>query len=416
MFQNVGADAYKEGLENTILLDNHFSNPHRKYKTIHVAGTNGKGSCSHTIAAILQQQGYKVGLYTSPHLVDFRERIRVNGEMIPEKNVCDFISEIRNTFGQDIAAKKIGFSFFELTTALAFNYFADENVDIAVVEVGLGGRLDCTNIISPILSVITNISLDHTQFLGNTLSQIAKEKAGIIKSFTPIVIGETTPETKKVFVATAKEHNAPIYFAEDYPIELDEIPPIIELGGSYQTKNTHTVITAIKALANAGIPLTTNAINYGFANVCKLTGLRGRWEKLGSNPLVICDTGHNIGGWQYLVKQISETECDVIRMVLGFVNDKDINGIMQLTQSVLSNKTGKRKVQFYFTQASVKRALPADKLSDIARQYGLEGLSFPTVSDAYSQAVADSAKEDFIYIGGSTFVVADLLNIQTTRT
>lgn len=416
MFQNVGVDAYKEGLANTILLDNYFGNPHTKYKTIHVAGTNGKGSCSHTIAAILQQQGYKVGLYTSPHLVDFRERIRVNGEMIPEKNVCDFINEIRNTFGEDITAKKIGFSFFELATALAFKYFADENVDIAVVEVGLGGRLDCTNIISPILSVITNISLDHTQFLGNTLSKIAKEKAGIIKSYTPVVIGETTPETKEIFVATATEHNAPIYFAEDYPIESDDMPPMVELGGNYQTKNTRTIITAIKVLENIGIPLTTNAINYGFANVCKLTGLRGRWEKLGGSPLIICDTGHNIGGWQYLVQQIAEIKCDVIRMVLGFVNDKDINGIMQLIQSTLINKIGGNKVQFYFTQASVRRALSADKLSDIAQQYGLKGSSFSTVADAYFQAIADSAKEDFIYIGGSTFIVADLLKTQTPRT
>lgn len=416
LFQNVGADAYKEGLANTILLDNHFGNPHTRYKTIHIAGTNGKGSCSHTIAAILQQQGYKTGLYTSPHLVDFRERIRVNGEMIPKEYVCNFVEEICDVFGEDIDAKKLNFSFFELATALAFKYFADENVDIAVVEVGLGGRLDCTNIISPILSIVTNISFDHTQFLGNTLAKIAKEKAGIIKPSIPIVVGETTPDTKDVFIATAEENNAPIYFAEEHHIGLEDMPGRIELQGNYQTKNTRTIVTTLKVLTDTGIHLTDDAIKSGFANVCKLTGLRGRWEQLNANPLVICDTGHNIGGWQYLIEQIANIDCKTTRLILGFVNDKDITGIMQLIHSRLNNKMAEDKVQFYFTQASVKRALSADKLSYIARQNGLIGSSFPTVSDAYSQAIADSAKEDFIYIGGSTFVVADLLNIQTTRT
>lgn len=299
LFQNIGADAYKDGLSNTYLLDRHFNHPHRNYKTIHVAGTNGKGSCSHTIAAYLQCRGYKVGLYTSPHLIDFRERIRLNGRQIDEQSVIDFVEEIQATYGKDIEEKRLGFSFFELATAMAFKHFSDERVDFAVIEVGLGGRLDCTNIISPILSIITNISFDHTQFLGNTLEKIAAEKAGIIKKNTPVVVGETLPETKSVFQKKAKEMDAPIYFAEDY--DCDEIVATLnpQLKGYCQEKNTKTILRAIEEISPALSQEKgeiegekRDVLMKVFAEVCNLTGLMGRWQKIQEKPLVICDTGH----------------------------------------------------------------------------------------------------------------------------
>ena len=299
MFQQVGSSAYKEGLENTLALDEHFGHPHRNFRTIHVAGTNGKGSCSHTLAAILQEAGYRTGLYTSPHLVDFRERIRVNGQPIPEEYVIRFVEEERSFF------EPLSPSFFELTTAMAFRYFADQKVDVAIIEVGLGGRLDCTNIIRPDLCIITNISFDHTQFLGSTLAQIASEKAGIIKQGIPVVIGETTPETRPVFAEKAQAVQAPICFAEDHvPEEYSDMD--YELKGLYQEKNRRTLLTALPLLKKAGYHLSEQAIRNGFAHVCELTGLMGRWQKLQDAPPLICDTGHNVGGITYIAEQLKQ--------------------------------------------------------------------------------------------------------------
>ena len=404
LFQNIGAGAYKEGLSNTFLLDNHFGNPHKKYKTIHVAGTNGKGSCSHTIAAILQSAGYKVGLYTSPHLIDFKERIRINGKPVDEEFVVRFVEEIRTTYGKDIDEGKLGFSFFELATSMAFKYFADEGIDIAVVEVGLGGRLDCTNIISPILSVITNISFDHTQFLGSTLEQIAAEKAGIVKQGVPVVIGETTKETKNVFLNKAKEMDAPIFFAEENDFNIELYP---QLRGYCQEKNTKTILTAMSQLRMAN----EDNIKEGFSHVCELTGLMGRWQKVHDKPLVVCDTGHNVGGWQYLAKQIAETPCRQRHIIVGFVNDKDISGILNLIKSTILDTGIEASTTFYFTQASVQRALPAEELQRIAQKYNLIGNTFPTVEEAYLAATSTAADDDFIYVGGSNFIVADLLTL-----
>ncbi|MBQ9641300.1 MAG: bifunctional folylpolyglutamate synthase/dihydrofolate synthase [Bacteroidaceae bacterium] len=415
LFQNVGKAAYKEGLANTFALDEHFGHPHRRYKTIHVAGTNGKGSTSHTLAAILQSAGYKVGLYTSPHLVDFRERIRVNGEMVSEQFVVDFVAENRNFF------EPLYPSFFELTTAMAFLYFAEMQVDVAVVEVGLGGRLDCTNIIKPELSVITNISFDHVQFLGNTLAQIAGEKAGIIKPDVPVVIGEAVEETRPVFEAKAHEVNTQISFAEDAPEVLDysfnkekEIYYLTksygelfgELCGACQAKNTNTILTAVNILKeSSAFQINIENIRQGFAHVCELTGLMGRWQAIQTSPMTVCDTGHNTGGFQYIAQQLAQQPCQQMRIVMGMVNDKDINGVLAMlpTQAV-----------YYFTQASVKRALPAEEVERLASAHGLQGKCYPTVAKAYQAANHDAGKDDFIYIGGSSYVVADLLTFLQT--
>lgn len=393
IFQQVGGSAYKEGLENTLALDEHFGHPHRKFRTIHVAGTNGKGSCSHTIAAILQEAGYSVGLYTSPHLVDFRERIRVNGQPIPEEYVIRFVEEERCFF------EPLHPSFFELTTAMAFRYFADVKIDVAVIEVGLGGRLDCTNIIHPDLCIITNISLDHTQFLGNTLPQIAREKAGIIKSGIPVVIGETTPETKSVFQKRAGEVNAPIYFAEENGRE--DYPGIeYELKGLYQKKNSRTILTALPLLKEAGYRLDEQSVRRGFAHVTELTGLMGRWQKLQDYPTLICDTGHNVGGITYIVEQLKQQAFHNLHIIIGMVNDKDIQGVLALLPE---------DAIYYFTQASVKRALPANDLQKLAESAGLKGNCYPDVPSAVRAAQEKSLPEDFIFVGGSSFIVADLL-------
>ncbi|MCF0255929.1 bifunctional folylpolyglutamate synthase/dihydrofolate synthase [Bacteroides heparinolyticus] len=393
MFQQVGGSAYKEGLENTLALDEHFGHPHRKFRTIHVAGTNGKGSCSHTIAAILQEAGYSVGLYTSPHLVDFRERVRVNGQPIPEEYVIRFVEEERCFF------EPLHPSFFELTTAMAFRYFADVEIDVAVIEVGLGGRLDCTNIIHPDLCIITNISLDHTQFLGNTLPQIAREKAGIIKSGIPVVIGETTPETKSVFQKRAGEVNAPIYFAEENGRE--DYPGIeYELKGLYQKKNSRTILTALPLLKEAGYRLDEQSVRRGFAHVTELTGLMGRWQKLQNHPTLICDTGHNVGGITYIVEQLKQQAFHNLHIIIGMVNDKDIQGVLALLPE---------DAIYYFTQASVKRALPANDLQKLAESAGLKGNCYPDVPSAVRAAQEKSLPEDFIFVGGSSFIVADLL-------
>ncbi|MBO4597768.1 MAG: bifunctional folylpolyglutamate synthase/dihydrofolate synthase [Bacteroidaceae bacterium] len=410
LFQNIGAGAYKEGLSNTKVLDEHFAHPHLSFKTIHVAGTNGKGSCSHTMASILQKAGYKVGLYTSPHLVDFRERIRVNGKPISEQYVIDFVEREKAFF------EPLHPSFFELTTALAFKFFADEKVDVAVIEVGLGGRLDCTNIITPDVSIITNISFDHVQFLGDTLAKIAGEKAGIIKQGVPVVIGETTPETKPVFMSKAEEMNAPIVFAE----EQDEVTGECilakggfdyqtksfglitgELGGLCQTKNTRTILEAIKQLIGKGYRITTQNVKDGFATVCETTGLMGRWQKLSDKPRVICDTGHNVGGIQYIVKQLELQEYNNLRIVMGMVNDKDISTVLGMMP---------QDATYYFTQASVKRAMPCHEFKDKAGEYGLKGEAFATVRDAFGKALGDAQDDDLIFVGGSSFIVADLLS------
>ena len=407
-FQQVGGAAYKEGLSTTIALDDHLGNPHRKFPTIHIAGTNGKGSTSHTIAAILQESGYKVGLYTSPHLIDFRERIRVNGTPASKQYVVDFVEKHRVFF------EPLQPSFFELTTAMAFNYFAEQQVDIAVIEVGLGGRLDCTNIITPKLSIITNISLDHTQFLGNTVEEIASEKAGIIKSKIPVIIGETTEKTKPVFIKKAHENGTPIIFAEE-DAEITKAEPCEsgyiyttksygilhgELGGYYQEKNTATILAAIKTLKSSGFAISEESVRKGFTNVCTLTGLMGRWQKLRETPRTVCDAGHNIGGIKYITEQLAATKCNNLRIIFGMVSDKDITSVLAMMP---------QKATYYFTQASIKRAMPAEELRQKAGLFRLEGTSYSTVLDAYNAATADSSKEDFIFVGGSCFIVADLL-------
>ena len=411
LFQNIGAGAYKEGLSNTHLLDEHFGHPHRNYRTIHVGGTNGKGSTSHTLAAILQSQGYRVGLYTSPHLVDFRERIRVDGEMIPEQRVIDFVENERSFF------EPLHPSFFELATALAFQYFAEEKVDVAVIEVGLGGRLDCTNIIQPDLSIITNISFDHIQFLGNTLPKIASEKAGIIKHNVPVVIGEAgDKEVRAVFEKEAQTVDTEIFFAE----EDDELTDFTlspkdgysyntksygklhgQLSGYCQEKNIRTILAAIKVLNRQGYNIGTDAVKKGLANVCQLTGLMGRWQTICGQPLTICDTGHNVGGMQYITKQLQETPHEKLHIIIGMVNDKDVNTVLSMLP---------KDAVYYFTQASVKRAMPAKEFAQIAQKHDLHGRCFENVASAYNAAKKKAGKNDLIFIGGSTFIVADMLN------
>ena len=410
LFQNVGKDAYKEGLDNTHLLDEHFGHPHRKFKTIHVAGTNGKGSCSHTLAAILQSAGYKVGLYTSPHLIDFRERIRINGTPVSQEYVIDFVKNHRSFF------EPLHPSFFELTTAMAFNYFAEQQVDIAVIEVGLGGRLDCTNIIQPDLCIITNISFDHVQFLGNTLAKIASEKAGIIKPETPVVIGETTSETKPVFAKKAAQENAPIHFAEEEMLLHNsninqQGKPIYqtkdytdlegELGGLCQIKNTNTLLSAIRVLQDIRYNIKEAHVREGFSCVCSLTGLMGRWQKIQDQPLMVCDTGHNKGGIQYIVEQISNQNYRQLHIVMGMVNDKDISGVLAMLP---------KEATYYFTKASVNRALSEIEVQNMAGKAGLRGETYPSVKEAVEAAKNNAHPEDFIFIGGSTFIVADLLS------
>ena len=408
VFEHVGAAAYKPGLYNTRELDQHFNYPHASYKTIHVAGTNGKGSCSHTLAAILQEAGYKVGLYTSPHLVDFRERIRVNGHPISEQRVIDFVEQERAFF------EPLNPSFFELTTALALLYFKEQQVDVAVIEVGLGGRLDCTNIITPVLSLITNISFDHTLFLGNTLEQIAAEKAGIIKQHVPVVIGETVPETRTVFKQKAAICKAPIYFAEEEPEVLSSKVCQIggrdyitqhfgnlhgQLGGEYQERNANTVLKALPLLQEI-FNITPNNIVRGFANVTTLTGLRGRWEKLRENPVVICDTGHNVAGWKWLAPQIKSVVCRKLRLIFGMVDDKDVETVIKLLP---------KNATYYWAQASTKRAIPSNIIAEMGRKNQLVGTDCGTVAKAYHRAITDASADDFIFVGGSSYIVSDLL-------
>lgn len=409
VFEHVGAVAYKEGLQNTLALDKHFNHPHTNFKTIHIAGTNGKGSCSHSLASILQEAGYKVGLYTSPHLVDFRERIRVNGQCISKERVVKFVEDERKFF------EPLHPSFFELTTALAFKYFDEQKVDIAIIEVGLGGRLDCTNIISPILSIITNISFDHTQFLGDTLAKIAAEKAGIIKKGVPVIIGEANEETSPVFQSKANEVNSDIVFAEDNAIVTSSSPMadggrrynlsnnstlIGELSGDYQERNMNTILCACNILKQMNIIKNDDVIAKGLTNICKNTGLLGRWQTIQNNPTVVCDTGHNVGGWNYLAPQIKRQQCNQLRIVFGMVDDKDINSVMYLLP---------KNAIYYWTQAESKRAIKAERVAEIAIKHDLRGEIFDNVEVAYTKALQDSNKDDFVFVGGSSYIVADLL-------
>ena len=409
VFEHVGAVAYKEGLQNTLALDKHFNHPHTNYKTIHIAGTNGKGSCSHSLASILQEAGYKVGLYTSPHLVDFRERIRVNGQCISKERVVKFVKDERKFF------EPLHPSFFELTTALAFKYFDEQKVDIAIIEVGLGGRLDCTNIISPILSIITNISFDHTQFLGDTLAKIAAEKAGIIKKGVPVIIGEANEETRPVFQSKANEVNSDIVFAEDNAIVTSSSPIVDggrrynlsnnstlvgELSGDYQERNMNTILCACNILKQMNIIKNDDIIAKGLTNICKNTGLLGRWQTIQNNPTVVSDTGHNVGGWNYLAPQIKRQQCNQLRIVFGMVDDKDINSVMFLLP---------KNAIYYWTQAESKRAIKAERVAEIANKHDLRGEIFDNVEVAYTKALQDSNKDDFVFVGGSSYIVADLL-------
>lgn len=410
VFQHVGASAYKPGLETSRALDNYLGNPHRAYQTLHVGGTNGKGSTSHLLAAILQLSGYKVGLYTSPHLVDFRERIRVNGEKIPQSYVVDFVERYRRQF------EPLKPSFFELTSTMAFAYFRDMHVDYAIIEVGLGGRLDSTNIITPVLSVITNISKDHTQFLGNTLEKIAGEKAGIIKPGVPVVIGDVDKENvMRVFREKAQEVNAPLYASTELaPLQNCELREdnrchfrtkdfgelTGELGGMVQARNASTVLTSVSLLREIGIPIPVEAVRDAFARVVELTGLMGRWQTVHTSPRVVCDTGHNTGGWEFLSRQLADEakRCRTLRMVVGMVNDKDIDGVLSLMP---------KEAVYYFTQASIARALPVDEFAEKACRHGLKGGTYPNVGEAVRSALQDASEKDFIFVGGSTFIVAD---------
>lgn len=407
MFQRVGANAYKPGLDTSIALAAMYGNPQNSFKTIHVAGTNGKGSVSHTIAAILQESGYKVGLYTSPHLVDFRERIRVNGEMIPRENVVEFVEKYKSL------THHLHPSFFELTMMMAFDYFRNAKVDVAVIEVGLGGRLDSTNIITPELCVITNISFDHMQFLGDTLPKIASEKAGIMKHGIPVVIGEAEGDVRKVFEDKSAEVGAPIVFAQDEPAvrtstrKEDYIEYYTtrygklesELVGECQKHNANTILKAVDLLSGK-FNIDNAAVGRAFRNVCSLTGLMGRWMKIGDNPRVVCDTGHNEGGIKYIVKQLKEEKYNVLRIVIGFVSDKDVSHIINLLPS---------NAKYYFTQAQIPRAMDSATLRDMAVAAGLNGESFPSVEAAFNAAMSEAKADDMIYVGGSTFVVADFL-------
>ncbi len=391
MYQTQGASAYKKDLTNTILLSKHLSHPERDLKCIHVAGTNGKGSTSHLLASVLQEAGYKVGLYTSPHLKDYRERIKINGKEISEKFVCEFISKNKSFFEEN------QLSFFEMTVGLAFEYFKKEKTDINIIEVGMGGRLDSTNIIKPLVSVITNIGLDHTQFLGITLETIAFEKAGIIKNTVPIIIGEYKKETKNVFLNKAKETNSKIFFASDLIKETYQS----ELLGDYQTHNKKTVLQTIKVLQSQNeFKLSEENIKNGFQKVIKNTGLQGRWQQLKERPKVICDTAHNSHGLKIVLNQIQNEKFEQLHIVLGVVNDKDLNEILPLFP---------KNAKYYFCKPNIPRGLNAEILQKKAADFQLYGKVYNSISNAYQEALKSSTKKDFIYIGGSTFVVAEVL-------
>lgn len=413
VYQFIGASAYKPDLSNTTQLLQLLDNPHHTFKSVHVAGTNGKGSVSHMLASVFQEAGYKTGLFTSPHLRDFRERIRINGEMIPEENVTQFIDTYKDKFLQ------MELSFFEMTVGMAFDYFAKENIDIAIVEVGMGGRLDSTNLITPELSVITNIDFDHMKFLGDTRAKIAHEKAGIIKPGIPVVIGETHPETEQVFIDKAKECNSPIYFADqifdcdkihiesnteqqfdvwknsELYLEALEIP----LMGNYQQKNLATVMCAIDLLRDK-FNLSEDDIRDGIAKVIRNTHLMGRWQILCKDPLAIADTGHNVAGITEVVRQLAEMEYGKLHFVIGMVNDKDIDSVLQLLP---------HNAEYYFCKADIPRGLDANILAEKAFELGLRGQVFESVSHAYRSAMNNARFGDVVFVGGSNFTVAEVV-------
>lgn len=410
MFSRVGASAYKTGLDNTLALDEYFGHPHRKFRTVHVAGTNGKGSVSNFLASVLQTAGYKVGLYTSPHLVDFRERIRVAGAMIPQDFVVDFVQHNKAFF------EEIRPSFFEMTVLMAFDYFAKEHVDVAVVEVGLGGRLDSTNIITPDVSIITNISYDHQNLLGDTLAKIAAEKAGIIKRGVPVVVGEAEGDVYDVFEAKANSEHAQLFFAPDYHgLSLKDEGEFllhdkslgdfgVGLHGDYQQKNVATVLTAVDVLRDAGYGISDTALRSGLLDVCANTGLQGRWQVLRNDaPKIVCDIAHNTAGIAYIVKQMRR-ENRPLRIVFGVVSDKDVDGILSLLPP---------EAVYYFTRASIPRALDERLLCEKAAAHHLKGEAFGKVTDAAKAALQDAQPGDFVYVGGSNFVVADALTDMT---
>lgn len=413
MYQKVGAAAYKPDLHNTIELLEYLNNPQENFKTIHVAGTNGKGTVSHSLASVLQECGYKTGLYTSPHLRDFRERIRINGEMISEQDVIDFIETHKAKF------EEMHLSFFEMATAMAFDYFSKEKVDVAIIEVGMGGRLDCTNVIKPELSIITNISLDHVHFLGNTLAEIAGEKAGIIKPFTPVVIGETQQQTHEVFLKKADEANAPLFFADqifdcdklqtadnehqvfdvwkDSNLYLEKLT--FPLLGYYQKKNLATIMCAIDIIKDK-FKIEEEEIRNGIENIVKNTHLMGRWQILSRNPLVIADTGHNVGGITEITNQLNDMSFNKLHFVLGCVNDKDIDGILNLLPKYAT---------YYFCKANLPRGLDANILAEKAFIAGLRGNVYESVQNAYRSALNNANFNDVVFVGGSNFTVAEII-------
>jgi len=390
MYQRQGQSAFRKDLSNTIKLVEILNHPERDFKSIHVAGTNGKGSTSHMLASILQEAGYKVGLYTSPHLKDFRERIKINGKLVSKQFVTSFIKQNKSFFEEN------SLSFFEMTVGMAFDRFSKQKVDIAVVEVGMGGRLDSTNVIRPEVSVITNIGLDHVQFLGNTLEAIAYEKAGIIKPNIPVVIGETQDETTAVFKNSATKNKSEIVFADQQTTNIYKS----DLTGAYQSKNIVTVIQAIKELQKKGYIIKENHIKKGLLNVVKNTGLMGRWQILNTNPKVVCDTGHNKDGLKYVMKQLSNEVFERLHIVFGVVNDKDLTSIIDLLP---------QKATYYFCKPDIPRGLDAQELKKFLNSYGLKGKAYPSVNEAYKCALNEALSNDFIFIGGSTFVVAEII-------
>lgn len=418
MFTRDGASAFKKDLTNTIELCKRLDNPQHKFKSLHIAGTNGKGSTSHMLAAILQTAGYKTGLYTSPHLKDFRERIRVNGQMISEQTVIDFVEDHKADF------EEIAPSFFEMTVALAFDVFAKEKVDIAIIEVGLGGRLDSTNIITPLLSVITNIGWDHMNMLGDTLQLIAGEKAGIIKPGIPVVISETQPETAQVFIDKAKQEDSPFTFASDIwfieekaKVQESKLLEIkvsnslltthhsaltiqLDLTGTYQLKNIKGVLSAVDELRKQGFIITDEHITTALKQVKTLTGLHGRWEVLNIQPLTICDTGHNPDGIQEVVKNIAAVNYQQLHFVIGMVNDKDITKVLALLPT---------KAIYYFCKPDIPRGLEVESMQQQANSFGLNGNTYPSVKAALSAAQANATDNDLVFVGGSTFVVAEIV-------
>lgn len=416
MYQRIGPAAYKNNLDNIIALDDYYGNPHRNFSTVHVAGTNGKGSVSHMLSAILQSAGYKTGLYTSPHLKDFRERIRINGKPVTKKEVIDWVEN----FKINNELWKIEPSFFELTVAMAFDLFSKHKVDIAITEVGLGGRLDSTNIISPEVSVITNIGLDHTTLLGDTIEKIAMEKAGIIKPKIPIVIGTTQPKVSNVFIEKAKKAGTNVFFADQeystgYSLQnldgkqifsLDKngekiLPDLkLDLLGFYQKKNLPAVLKTIEILVEKGWEIKQKHVYNGLAETMQLTGLIGRWQIIGNNPLVVCDTGHNADGIRQIVEQIQQTPHKTLHFIFGMVNDKDPEKILSLLP---------QNAVYYFTKADIPRALNVDILAEYARKFMLSGDTFPSVKKALTKALSLAGKNDLVFIGGSTFVVAEVL-------